>query len=392
MINVKAYITERFKLYKHHKIQDKMEKIISNSTNTSTSITPRELLIKRMNQIDRELTLISLQAERTIKSRPAVYSSPTINKLREALHEVRKLINTTKKGSSSLANYKKLRRQHIASLRQALRQQQTDRHRDELAKLNNMVQNGTDTAKRWAKQRRSQLTINKLKRIYNKLSYITGKRVDQTPLTVQIQVDGHPETLHDPDKIAQAIQAHNRRHFAQAQGGFFNQDTTRDIDDATNIIIHPQLPHFAGAPLHVYFAKHDTSGNIKRHQPSRLGNKVKKWRERTRTSPSGVHLGHYKALLKPVMEGDDETMEINLAILEIQNIMSQTQLDIVNLATDIGEPLQRWQKAINIAIPKQPGALNIDKFRNIHIYECDLNAMLSIKWKEALFKLEDPKQ
>jgi hypothetical protein len=46
----------------------------------------------------------------------------------------------------------------------------------------------------------------------------------------------------------------------------------------------------------------------------------------------------------------------------MQNIMSQTQLEIVNLATEVGEPLQRWQKAINIAIPKQPGVLNTNKF------------------------------
>jgi hypothetical protein len=266
-----------------------------------------------------------------------------------------------------------------------------DRHHKELAKLNNMVQNGTDTAKRWAKQRRSQLTINKLKRIYNKLSYITGKSVDQTPLTVQVQVNGHPETLHDPDKIAQAIQVHNRRHFAQACRGFFNQGTTRDIDDAAKIIINPQLRH--SQEHHLVSIMQGMTPAVISCDISLQGweTKFKKWRERTRTYPSGVHLGHYKALLKPVIEGEDETMEVNLVILEMQNIMSQTHLEIVNLATEVGEHLQRWQRAINIAIPKQPGVLNIDKFRNIHIYECDLNAMLSIKWKEALSKLEESK-
>jgi hypothetical protein len=196
----------------------------------------------------------------------------------------------------------------VASLRQAVQQQHVDRHSEELAKLNNMVQNGTDTAKRWAKQRQLQLTINKLKHIYNKLSYIAGKRVDQTPLTVRIQVIGHPETLHDPDKIAQAIQVHNRRHFAQAQGGFFNQNRMQDIDDTANIIINPQLPHSQEHHL-VSIMQGMTpaviSCNIRLQD---WGTKFKKWRERTRTSPSGVHLGHYKALLKPVMEGEDETL------------------------------------------------------------------------------------
>ena len=34
----------------------------------------------------------------------------------------------------------------------------------------------------------------------------------------------------------------------------------------------------------------------------------------------------------------------------------------------------------------------VDKFRNIHIYECDLNAVLAIKWKAAIFKAEESNQ
>jgi len=34
----------------------------------------------------------------------------------------------------------------------------------------------------------------------------------------------------------------------------------------------------------------------------------------------------------------------------------------------------------------------VDKFRNIHIYECDLNAVLAIKWKSAIFNAEKAKQ
>jgi CRISPR/Cas system CSM-associated protein Csm5 (group 7 of RAMP superfamily) len=86
--NVKTYLTERFKFYKYYKIQEKMEKLIYNSaTYWKTGIT-KELLIKRMNQGDKALTLISLQAEQSIRSCPTVYSSPTINTLKEKLSEV----------------------------------------------------------------------------------------------------------------------------------------------------------------------------------------------------------------------------------------------------------------------------------------------------------------
>jgi hypothetical protein len=184
-----------------------------------------------------------------------------------------------------------------------------------------MIQNGTDTAKRWAKQRQSQLTFNKLKRIYNKLSYITGKCLDKIPLTVQTQVNGHIKILQDPDEIAHAIQVHNQRHFSQAQGGFFNQDTTRNVDDAANIKIDPQLPksqEHCLVSIMQTMTKDVISSDISIKE---WETKFRKWRERTRTSPSGVHLGNYKSLLKPVMEGEDNTMEVNLIILNMQKIL-----------------------------------------------------------------------
>ena len=50
------------------------------------------------------------------------------------------------------------------------------------------------------------------------------------------------------------------------------------------------------------------------------------------------------------------------------------------------------QRCNNICIPKKPGCLAIDKFRNIHIYECDLYAVLAIKWKNAISLAEEANQ
>jgi hypothetical protein len=40
-------------------------------------------------------------------------------------------------------------------------------------------------------------------------------------------------------------------------------------------------------------------------------------------------------------------------------------------------------------IPKKNGSYKVTDYRNIHIYECDMNAMLSLKLKEALKQSED---
>jgi hypothetical protein len=143
--NVKTYVSKRFKLDKHYKIEEKMEKLILNLTTWKTTSIPKELLIKQMSQIDKELTLISLQ-----------------------------------NNQSSLA---------------------------------------LQSTRLWAQQRQSQLTINKLKRVYSKLSYITGKRLDKTPLTVEFQVNGQTEILQDPDKIAHAIKSYNINTFPKLKAG-----------------------------------------------------------------------------------------------------------------------------------------------------------------------------
>ena len=41
---------------------------------------------------------------------------------------------------------------------------------------------------------------------------------------------------------------------------------------------------------------------------------------------------------------------------------------------------------------KNPGCIEFDKFRNIHKYECDLNAILAIKWRNAIKQAEEEKK
>jgi hypothetical protein len=51
--------------------------------------------------------------------------------------------------------------------------------------------------------------------------------------------------------------------------------------------------------------------------------------------------------------------------------------------------LTRWKRVNNIIIPKKKDARSLKYFQNIHIYEADWNAIMSIKWKEALKQSED---
>ena len=72
----------------------------------------------------------------------------------------------------------------------------------------------------------------------------------------------------------------------------------------------------------------------------------KKWREKTNTSPSLRHLGHYKCLLIPDNNNKDTTIrDFNKNMLSIHNTM-------MNAPLAIGTPLERWTTSEVIMIPK----------------------------------------
>jgi hypothetical protein len=67
-----------------------------------------------------------------------------------------------------------------------------------------------------------------------------------------------------------------------------------------------------------------------------------------------------------------------------QQELLKSTICIINFAIQSGTILVRWINAINIMIPKKNGSHKVTDYRNIHIYEYDMNATLPLKWKEAL--------
>ena len=88
------------------------------------------------------------------------------------------------------------------------------------------------------------------------------------------------------------------------------------------------------------------------------------WRtskERTSSSKSGRHFGHYRAVC-----GD-----LNLVHLHTESI---------NLAASMGRPLTRWRQGVTILLEKIAGNIHIDKLRAICLLEADFNW-----WLKAIF-------
>ena len=367
--NVEIYITERYRLYEHYKIEIKMKKLQQEINDEGELNKQRkEELIKKLDRLDDNLTTISLQAEKMIKRRSKFYKTRRIKELQVELTEIRYQIRRDKKEKNKVKSLNRDKQRIITEIRQMIKDQSIKVHQEKMERLNDMIQNGTEAAKKWAKQQRAQLTTNRLKKVYNKLSYFTGKRYQKEVMSVTVCEEGINRHIQDPDQIATEIMKHNKIHFSQANSEFFNKYDNKDILNS-NQIASTYKPTENQEKSLIDIMKgikiKDTEVAIEMETWKK---KFKVWNERTRTSPSGVHLGHYKSLLKDIMDGDDKSMEINIAIKEMQEVMFEQQLQMVNTALKLGEPIKRWKRAINVAIPKQIGNLDISKFRNIHIY------------------------
>ena len=87
----------------------------------------------------------------------------------------------------------------------------------------------------------------------------------------------------------------------------------------------------------------------------------KKWREKTNTSPSGLHLGHYKSLLS-----HDGKYYNNTNPDPAEKIWQLITL-IINTTIHIGKAPPRWQIVHQLLLQKVNGNKQINKQRRVNI-------------------------
>ncbi|KAG7358422.1 reverse transcriptase RNA-dependent DNA polymerase [Nitzschia inconspicua] len=112
---------------------------------------------------------------------------------------------------------------------------------------------------------------------------------------------------------------------------------------------------------------------------------MKIWNENTSTSPSGMHLGHHKAIIKPfpVPENYDyEDPDKPPLCEDLRNDLVQGQVQLVNYAIKHSYCYNRWSKVATFMIQKEPGNTKVHRLRVIHLYEADFNLLLGVKWRQ----------
>eukprot|EP00957_Ditylum_brightwellii_P174930 13319954-Ditylum_brightwellii.AAC.1 len=166
------------------------------------------------------------------------------------------------------------------------------------------------------------------------------------------------KTINLPQERVHYLKIHNRRHFDQAQGTPFavpplsqcfdwsanspisdldlqGDYTNNEIDDITQLF----LRHCKAGPI-------DHKIGVKITQEW-WKSRVRAWQEATTTSPSGCHLGHFKALVHrhSLPLDTDKGQEL----LGKQNDLVDAHTGMLQYALDKRYSHTRWQNIFNIA-------------------------------------------
>jgi hypothetical protein len=264
-----------------------------------------------------------------------------------------------------------------------------------------------------SKEKKKKLTILRnlkkaeaIKKLFQKLQILrqTRQRGGITRLEVPTHTDNDPKTCNSwkvidvPTEILYSLQTRNCTHFGQAKGTPFTVPPLSDDLGFTSMTTNGDLmlngqydaSHLDTAVQLLIQQLHLTSRAEKQLlKPSIAYNnfvgKLNTWRESTSTSPSGMHLGHYKALLarhefSDLPDSDPRRAELDQKRNDILNL----HLQIINYALETGYSYNRWQQVANAMIFKEHGNIKIHRTQVIHLYEADYNLAMGLKWRAAM--------
>ena len=259
------------------------------------------------------------------------------------------------------------------------------------------------------------LRAEQLKNLYHKIQRLRrSKKGVLHRLEVPINPQDDPKAIaEEPEKwkildseedMLEALKERNRNHFGQAESEgttFFTEPLSTDVnytattasaeqilngtydlnrlDDLTRELVHSMQKNH-----------HWVCDNFLQY--TSIEKRIKIWKEDTTTSPSGLHLGHYKALVNSHLYSlKDEEDETRQEYDQYQYKLLTFRQQLLNYAIKWQYSIKRWKKVINRMIMKDPSNWKIHRLRVIHLYEADYSLMLALHWRSTLHLAEDKK-
>ncbi len=195
------------------------------------------------------------------------------------------------------------------------------------------------------------------------------------------------EVTEDPKTIEAACLSRNKTHFGQAQGTPFTIPPLSLIESngcgpISDAILDGRLEDLPFDVQTLPEAQRIILEELEQCCPTMDDNiafddfkrKFLLWREDTSTSPSGMYLGLYKALIaRKHHDGiiDSSTLQSGEDIFMDIFILSNT-------ACRFGFAFDRWKEVVNCMINKKTDSFLLSQLRVIHLFEADYNSIIGI--------------
>jgi hypothetical protein len=191
------------------------------------------------------------------------------------------------------------------------------------------------------------------------------------------------ETVLDQHTIENCLLRYNRQSFWAAatspcgHGVIYDALTFTSLTPEAKELLEGYIPpewHGNDTLLREFLSQFITPDHIRARPPIKttmtsddIIKGFSKWKESTTTSPSGRHLGHYKAIIQ------DHTLLTCLT-------------KFMYIAVKSGISISRWAKATNVMLEKDVGNPCIHRLRIIHLFEADFNLYMKLQWGKRLVK------
>jgi hypothetical protein len=191
------------------------------------------------------------------------------------------------------------------------------------------------------------------------------------------------ETIINKEDIERHLLNYNRHSFRAASespcghGVIHDALTFSSLSQASMSILKGDIPHDWGnddEALKEFLASFAVPDRVANSPPipfqiseDDLHKGFSHWPESTSTSPSGRHLGHYKAIIQ-------------------HPDLLRCMVQFLNIAITRGIAIPRWCHATNVLIEKDPGRPRINRLRIIHLFEADFNFFLKLQWGHRLVR------
>ena len=246
-----------------------------------------------------------------------------------------------------------------------------------------------------------------IKQLFLKLKGFRKKDLNSSINSIQVPLNSNInpkecttwKEVTEPSAINEYILRRNQTHFGQANSTPFNIFPLKDqipfsgIGETSDLILDGEYNDVNTDDITDLFIRHlqyriEPPSDVPEMPIHTFVNKIRTWKESTSTSPSGVHLGHFHALIKP--HDIPQTNEEIYAALEVKRTaLLKIRTQLINYSLSHGYSFKRWQNIVNVMILKKPGDTRIHRLRVIHLYEADYNLILSTSWRQAMHTAED---